>query len=98
MLPLWIVLLLAAFGTYRLAFDFANYEGPFAAYEWVKNRFLKDNWIGRGMRCFVCLSFWTALLFAVIVYITGYVHPFDIPLIWFGLAGIAIALDKYWKR
>lgn len=98
MLPEWLVLVLAGFGAYRLAYDFAEKEGPFSAYEWVKNRFLKDNWIGRGVRCFVCVSFWTALLFAVIVYLAGYTRPVDLLLVWPGLAGMALVLDKYWKR
>lgn len=98
MLPNWLVLIFAAFGTYRLAHDIANYEGPFGLYEWVKNRFLRDNWLGRGIRCSICLSFWTALVFAVIVYLLGYIDLVELVFVWPGLAGISLILDKYWKR
>lgn len=94
----WLALLLACFAAYRLAHDIANYEGPFALYEWVKNRFLKDNWLGRGVRCSVCLSFWTALVFAVIVCATGFYPWQTLVLLWPGIAGASLVIDKYWKR
>lgn len=97
-MPNWLALILAVLAAYRLAHDVANYEGPFALYEWFKNRFLKDNWLGRGVRCSICLSFWTALLFAVIVCAAGYYPWTTLHLLWFGIAGAVLVVDKYWKR
>jgi hypothetical protein len=86
---------LATLATYRMAHDLVDAEGPFRIYELWRNLFLSNNWLGRGVRCYVCMSFWTAFVFAVIVYLLGYFPLSDIFLVWPGLAGAALLL---WRQ
>jgi len=44
--------------TYRLAHATSTEEGPFRLFEGFRNCFTGDNWLGRGVRCPLCLSFW----------------------------------------
>jgi hypothetical protein len=55
------ILILAILATYRIARLAAIEEGPFAIGEWVRNRWTQDDWIGRGLRCPLCIGFWVAL-------------------------------------
>lgn len=61
---LFIVLALA---TYRVSWMVATEEGPFSAFLWLRNRFIKNNWVSRGIRCPFCLSFWAGLLAAFLM-------------------------------
>lgn len=89
-----LLLILGTLATYRLGVALAREEGPLALFSGFRNLFLKDNWIGRGVRCFNCVSFWVALLLALPLAEPG----MPVFLIWWGMAGGALVLDKYWTR
>jgi len=83
----------AAFAAYYLALSLAREDGPGGVFLALRNAYTKDDWIGRGLRCTVCMSCWTALLVAGLHFF-GY----DWPIWWLGLAGASVTIDKYWKR
>lgn len=56
-----ITLIFAALATYRLALLITQEEGPFEVGTWVRNRFVRQDWLGRGIRCILCTSFWISL-------------------------------------
>jgi len=41
-------------------------RGPFDIFLRFSNLFLEDDWIGDGIRCLYCVSFWIGLLVAFI--------------------------------
>lgn len=93
---------LTAFAVYRVAYLIANEEGPGlpigARENWgmgllARLRGLVDprqsTYIGRGLRCVFCVSFWVGLLAAL-------TYPF-IPfwlLLWLGLAGAVLFIHR----
>lgn len=93
MIP-WIVL--GALATYYLALSVTSQEGPFQLFERVRER-LSEGWIGRGMRCIICVSCYTALVIALMIVLSGRAGWYDIPVLWFGLAGGSVLIDKFWK-
>jgi hypothetical protein len=54
---------LAALAVYRLAWLVAMDEGPFSLFATLRARVdpLQRTWLGRGLNCPVCVSFWLAL-------------------------------------
>lgn len=56
-----MALIVAAFAVYRVAVLIAEEEGPFSVMQTLRNLYLADDWIGRGIRCPACVSFWLAL-------------------------------------
>jgi hypothetical protein len=82
-------LLVAAFAVYRLSYAIAVEEGPFRAFararHWLGGD-VQTTWIGRGVACPLCVSFWLAALAALIVDPTV--------LAWLGIAGMAALILK----
>jgi hypothetical protein len=83
-----MILALAILAAYRVARMLALEEGPFALFDRWRNLFLNDNWIGRGMRCPLCLGFWLALPAALVALLFDRTLPADaFVLAWLGIAG-----------
>lgn len=95
----WLALL-AIPAVYRLSLMIAQEEGPLSMFEWLRNRraFLQANWLGRGIRCPWCISFWLSALAAPIVLYSPE-EALELRLVlfyWWGLAGIvAWFLQRY---
>lgn len=85
-----IVLLLAIFAVYRLALLISTEEGPFELATKVRNLRTQNDWIGRGIRCPLCVGFWLALVAAVLI------APDWVTAIWYwlGIAGAQAALSN----
>lgn len=83
-----IPLLLAVLATYRVARMLATEEGPALLCIKFRNLYQAEDWIGRGIRCPLCLGFWVALPLA------WWVAPSlaDVPLWWLGVAGAQATL------
>lgn len=93
-----LALLAATLATYRLSIAIAREEGPFAAFLWLRNRFLGDGWVANGIRCAYCISVWVGLSLGLYLAVFGY-YPWRLfPLVGLGFSGAAIVLDKYWSR
>jgi hypothetical protein len=94
------MLVLAVLATYRLAYDFTRMDGPFHLYLHVRSWFIghygEGHWLTDGVTCPICLSFWLALLFSlpVLAADNGVLPVVFWPLVWFGVAGGALALVK----
>lgn len=93
-----MIYLFAAFATYYAALSMSREDGPFAVFLWLRNRFTRDTWLARGIRCIVCVSCYTAALAAYGLWAAGHVRTIDTPVVWLGLAGASVILDRYWKR
>lgn len=71
-------------------------EGPFGLFEWVRSRIdpHQRTWVGRGLRCAFCVSFWLGMVLATVL---GMLEVVSLPLIpvW-GLAfsSVAVAYHK----
>jgi len=46
----------------------------------------------------VCVSCYTAALAAAGLWAAGHVRGVDTPIVWLGLAGASVVIDRYWKR
>lgn len=85
-----LALICAAFATYRLAILIAEEEGPWELATRLRNLHTAGDWIGRGMRCPACVSFWLALpitVLALLVDATLWAALW--PLYWLAVAGAA---------
>lgn len=60
---------LATFAAYRLAYLVVRDEGPFSVFAWIRGRIdaNQHTWIGRGLNCLVCVSFWSTLIMALLL-------------------------------
>lgn len=93
MIIFWAVA--AALCNYRLSVALAQEEGPLELFMRLRNQFTGDNWLGRGVRCFKCISFWLAVPLALLVGFDSWRHAI---LLWGGIAGLPLILDRYWSR
>ena len=59
---------------------------------------MENDWKGRGIRCPVCVSLYSALLVTIAASVLGWADPWVWPLVWGGLAGASVLIDKYWQR
>jgi hypothetical protein len=94
----WLVL--AALGAYRMAWLITQERGPFDLALRLRNHFTEDDWWGHGLRCVYCVSFWLSVGGALLVLS---IFPPRQPvqeffLLWFGVAGLILPLDRYWHR
>lgn len=80
---------LAILATYRVAHLISSdyEEGPFSAFAWVRSRIPQTNWVGRGVRCILCVSFWLSMVPAALL-------PLPFVLGWLGIAGGVVVLSK----
>ena len=73
---------------WRVSFLIAQDEGPFSLIEKVRSRIdpNQSSWLGRGLRCVGCVSFWVSLAAALIVQASTWE--------WLGMAGGALLIHK----
>lgn len=90
-----IAVICAILSTYRLAILLAEEEGPFEIAARWRSLFPDDDWVGRGVRCPLCVSFWAALVPALALSLSGALEPRLFALWWLGIAGGAAALVEY---
>lgn len=82
---------LASLATYRAARMVAMEDGPFDVFTRLQERIDQKTWIGRGLRCTLCVSFWLALPAALLV---GPADPRELLLLWGGIAGSVVIVHK----
>lgn len=91
----WFTFLVAILAAYRLAYALAREEGPFSVFASLRGHLdpNQTRWIGRGLNCAACVSFWTSLLVVLaILYLPAeIVTPF---VFWFAVACGALVLNK----
>ena len=93
----WTIFLVATLATYRMGRMVALEDGPFDVFRTIRGMFDPDQatWIGRGLNCPLCVSFWAALPVTIILGVLGYVDRWFVFVVWMGLAGGACLLYKW---
>lgn len=93
----WLLLLLCCLTVYRLARMVAKEDGPFAVFTLLRNQFTNDkDWVAIGLRCPLCIGFWLALPAGWAYALLSDMHPWAWPLAWWGIAGGAVVIRKWW--
>lgn len=91
-MPDWLRLLLAVGLVYRLAHAVANEDGPFDVFSrlqaWAGGG---KNWVGRGLSCILCVSWWLAVPAVLLLYPATWG---DALLLWGGIAGTVVVVHK----
>lgn len=90
-------LIIAALATYYTARTIAQEHGPFGIFDRLRQRY-NAGYLGEGLRCIVCVSAYTALLWAVVLALLDLIAWPALPLVWLGLAGAATKIAEWWKR
>ena len=83
-----VVLVLATLATYRVSFMIAQEEGPLGMIAAIRERIdpNQTTWLGRGVRCVGCVSFWLSLIAALMIQATV--------LEWLGIAGGVLVIHR----
>lgn len=87
-----VALLIASLAVWRVSRMITLEEGPFSAFAWLRGHVdaRQQSWIGRGLGCLYCVSFWLALLAALVLQATIIEA--------LGIAGGAVMLDRMTSR
>lgn len=95
MFPSALTFIVATLATYRLSMALTEEEGPFSIFRAWRGAIDPDQttWLGRGVNCLLCVSFWVALPFAALI--EG--DPWRIPLVWWAIAG-SVVLIRRWEQ
>lgn len=93
----WLVATLAALATYYAARVISSEDGPFGVFDKLRMRW-DTGYLGKGVRCVVCVSAYTALPITMLLVIVGGWNESLWPVWWLGLAGASVTIDKWWKR
>lgn len=95
-----IITALAIFATYRVAGMVARERGPRDIFvelrSWAHATYGERSWVGEGIGCPLCVSFWAALPAGVLLAVHLPLLPLAWPLVWLGVAGAA-ALIFIWE-
>ena len=86
----WLYFALAVLAVYRVAHMAAREDGPFDVFARLRERAGQKTWVGRGLHCVLCISFWLSLPAA---FLTGL--PWF--LAWLGIAGGVLVLHKIFE-
>jgi hypothetical protein len=89
-----LTFVIAALAVYRVSALIAIEDGPFDVMARLRGRIdpTQSNWIGRGLRCVVCVSFWISI--PAVWLIGGWLWP----LTWLGLAGAVSIVHRWLTR
>lgn len=84
--------LLATFAAYRVTWLLVRDEGPFGMFALVRGRIDPNQrtWIGRGLNCLVCVSFWVTLIVALLLQASA--------LEWLAMAGVIVVWREVMNR
>lgn len=96
-MTIWPAIVLAALATYYTARAVSQEHGPFGVFDRLRQRW-NAGYLGEGIRCVVCVSAYTALVWAVVLALLGVIPWPFVVLVWFGLAGAATKIAEWWKR
>ncbi len=86
-----MALILSVLAVYRLSYLIAKEDGPFDVFSVMRGKIRQENWIGRGLHCVLCISFWLSFLPAFWLY---WGRPINVIIGWFGIAGAVMVLYK----
>lgn len=90
--------IIASLATYYAALVVATQAGPKNIFADLRQLLLSAHLDGHGKWCTVCASAWTAAPIAVLMGVLGLYDIWLWPVVWLGLAGGSVLIDKVWKR
>ena len=88
---LYLALALSILAIYRVSYLIAKEDGPFDVFSGLRGKISQEGWVGRGLHCGLCISFWLSLIPALWLF---WSRPIDIIAGWFGIAGSVLVLYK----
>ena len=94
-----ITFLLLALAVYRLSHMVTSEEGPFEAFAKVRDALggnQQATWVGRGIICILCVSFWVGILGAVALWFWQVVAV-QFVVYALALSGATLAFKKWTK-
>ncbi len=99
-MPTWLLFLIAAFATYRVARMVAEEDGPGFLFKKLRARLDDDrSSLSVGVRCYYCVSFWAALPIALAVVVVDLRWNVWLwPVFWLGTAGASLKVYEFWQR
>lgn len=89
--------LVSALAVYYAADAISQRDGPAGVFARLRARW-DTGYLGKGVRCIICVSAWAALPVTIGLGVLGYADPWAWPIVWLGLSGGAVLIDKVWKR
>lgn len=91
-MPDWLRLLLAVGLVFRLSHAVALEDGPFDIFSRLQARAGGGkNWVGRGLSCVLCVSWWLAVPAVLLLYPATWAEAV---LLWGGIAGAVVVIHK----
>ena len=80
--PLAVVI--GAIAAYRVSYLIAREEGPLGVFALLRERIdpHQKTWVGRGLNCVLCVSFWVTLAVSIIIGVSW--------LEWLAMAGLIV--------
>ena len=94
----WLQFTLAALAVYYVTLSVTKQDGPFEVFGRLRAHWSANDWKGRGIRCHVCVSLYSALGVTGLLLLLGWCEIAAVPVVWLGLAGASVLIDKYWSR
>lgn len=89
MIAFWFFAALLA--VYRVTRLWLFEDGPFDLVAGLRERITQRTWVGRGLACFLCISFWLSLPAAALIAADWR----ELVLLWLGIAGGNVVLWKW---
>lgn len=82
---------LALLLNYRVSRALALEDGPFDLFSRIQGAFSQKSWLGRGLNCPLCVSFWLAVPAALLLQPPDWRSGF---LLWGGIAGGTVIISR----
>lgn len=94
---LWLWVILAGLANYTAAHMLSQDgdDGPFEVFKRIRACAGETTWIGKGIHCFRCTSFWGALVATMILLGAMPLSAFQFLLIWGAVAALAVFAWRY---
>lgn len=93
-----VMLIIAALAVYRLSRMVSDEEGPWMLFTKLRGLAKPDTWVGRGMECIMCVSFWVALPATIALAMLGYIDILAWPFVWLALSAVTVLLRKWEQK
>jgi hypothetical protein len=83
---------IATLAAYRISRMITREDGPFDALSWIRGKVdpNQKSWVGRGLACIACVSFWVSLVIAIV---SGYTW-----LEWLAVASGVMIVNREMER
>lgn len=88
-IALWLIL--ATLATYRISRMIAMEDGPADVFSSIRSSIGQKTWLGRGLHCVLCISFWLAWLVSFLLPLSDYKEYILASL---GIAGGVVILHR----